>query len=119
MTPLFLLMLSVLFCEQEIWVDDLKADVVLDIAHNDALALLLFTNYRLALGILHQLRNGLRQSLALLHDRNRLDSKRSEGFFDFCRRAFVVGVNQVEGKKVVLADVVLVPLNAVAANLTL
>lgn len=63
MTPLFLLMLSVLFCEQEIWVDDLKADVVLDIAHNDTLALLLLANHRPALGILHQLCNSPRQGL--------------------------------------------------------
>lgn len=117
MIPLF--MFSILFCEQEIWVNDFETDVVLDIAHNNALALLLLVNYGFAFGILHQFRNSFRQNLALIHDRNRFDSERSEGFFDFCRRVFVVGVNQVEGKKVVPADVVLVPLNAVAANFAL
>lgn len=112
-------MLSVLFCEQEIWIDDLKADVVLDIAHNDTLALLFLANHGLAFGILHQFRNGLWQSLSLLYDRNRLDPKWSKNIPNLRRRAFVVWVNQVEGKEIIPADMILVPLDAVAADLTL
>lgn len=110
---------SVLFSQKEIWVNHLEANTALNIAHNNALPLLLFANYGFPFGILHQLSDGLRQNLSLLHNGNRLDSERSKGFLDFRRCAFVVGVNQVEGEQVVSADAVLVPLDAVAANLAL
>lgn len=117
MIPFF--MFSVPFSKQEVRVDNLEADVVLNIPHDNTLSLLLFANHGLSFRIFYQLCNGIRQNLTLLHDWNGFDSERGEDFLDFRRRTFVVGINQVECEKVVPTDVVLVSLDTVAANLTL
>lgn len=110
---------SILFCQQEVRVDDLEADVAFDISHDNALTLLAVTNHRVSFGILHQLCDGIRQRFALFNDRDGANAVRRQQFLDFRSRAFAVRENQVERKQFVAADVILVALNLVAANLTL
>ena len=110
---------SILFCQQEVRIDDLEADVVFDIPHDNALALLPIANHRIPLRILHQFRNGIRQRFTLFNDGNSANAIRRQQLLDFRSSAFVVRKNQIECKQFVVADVILVTLNLVAANLTL